>query len=95
MLGPTADTWYATFKEVYDAQIPGAAAHVCGTQNMADHMTARYGRTYVMNEMIGSQTSPTYCFANMQIALAAAADSGLAGGSDAWARSQWSGLHPD
>ena len=95
ILGPANSTFYSTFKEVYDATVPGASAHVCGSPDMASYLTLTKGQTYLRNEMIGGQSAVDYYFANTQIALAAAADSGLPGGTDGWTRSQWSGIHPD
>jgi hypothetical protein len=96
-VGPLSPTpsYFATFKEVYDANAPGASAYACGSQAMADYMTATLGSTYVINQMTGGQNDPYYYFSNMQPALAAAADSGLPGGASAWSRSLLSGIHPD
>ena len=96
-VGPLSPSpiYYATFKEVYDATAPGATAHVCGSQDMANYLTSIGNHTYVINEMTGGQTATDYYFAVMQPALAAAVDSGLAGGLTAWSRSQLSGVHPD
>jgi hypothetical protein len=93
-VGPGA-TYFATFKEVYDATVPGASAHVCGSQDMANYLTGIGDHTYVINEMTGGQNSDYYYFSSMQPALAAVADSGLAGGTTAWNRSLLSGVHPD
>jgi hypothetical protein len=95
--------YYASFKEVYEATVnevyktavPGATTYACGSQAMADFLTRNGNHTYVVNEMTGGQNSVDYYFAPWQMALAAAVDSGLAGGPTAWNRSLLSGIHPD
>ena len=96
-VGPlsSSPTYYSTFKEVYEATAPGASAHVCGSQDMANYMSTVLGRTYVINETTGGQNSTYYYFSSMQPALAAAADSGLPGGTAAWSRGLLSGVHPN
>jgi hypothetical protein len=95
ILGPGNTTWYTTFKQVYDATVPGASANACGSQAMANYLSSTKGGSYVINEMIGGQDLVDYYFANTQIAVAALVNSGIAGGSTAWARTQLSGIHPD
>ena len=96
-VGPLSSSplYYATFREVYDATAVGASAHVCGSQDMANYLSSVGGRTYIINEMTGGQSFAYYYFSSMQPALAAAADSGLAGGATAWSRGLLSGVHPD
>ena len=93
-VGP-GSSYFATFKEVYKATVPGASAHACGSQGMANYLTSIGDHTYVINEMTGGQNDTYYYFSSMQPALAAAADSGLSGGVTAWNRSLLSGIHPD
>ena len=87
--------YFASFKEVYEATVPGASAYACGSQAMANYLTSIGNHTYALNEMTGGQNSVDYYFAPWQTALAAAVDSGLVGGATAWNRSLLSGIHPD
>jgi len=81
--------FYPTFRAVYENTVPDRARTECGTDAMASLMGLR------LNEMDGEQNSTTYWFAQLQPALAAAYDSGLAGGKEAWKRAHLSGIHPD
>jgi hypothetical protein len=89
-------SFYPDFKTMFDNTVPGASAHACGTLAMANFLKSRTGQNLSSaNAMMGDQTSTTYYFANLQPALAAAADSGVAGGVQAWQRAHASGVHPD
>jgi hypothetical protein len=83
------DTFYASFREVYENTAPAAAALGCGTSQLADMM--RVPR----DGMSGRQTVVDSYYANLQAALAAAYDSGLPGAQIAWKRFVLSGQHPD
>ncbi|MCF6264341.1 MAG: hypothetical protein L3J24_12245 [Xanthomonadales bacterium] len=89
-VGPVGTSvFYNDFNEVYNAMYPQLAGIQCGSQAMADALNVN------LNEITGNQSSTSYYFANLQPALAAAADSGLSGGLDAWNRAHLSGIHPD
>jgi len=92
-IGPSAKDYYRTWAQVYAATTKTSAA--CGSQALADWMTANLGNTYVINQIMGYQDGADGYFANMQPALAMAAQSGVAGGSAAWAKSQLSSVQPD
>ncbi|VAX31189.1 hypothetical protein MNBD_NITROSPIRAE01-231 [hydrothermal vent metagenome] len=80
-MGPVGTSvFYPDFETVYEKMKPEAQTYTCGNQEMADFLVL------ALNEMQGDQESTTYWFAQMQAALAAAYDSGVAGGSEAWAR---------
>ncbi len=91
-VGPTGtSTFYPNFREVFLNTVSGAVeTATCGTQAM----TSALGLSRI-NEMNGGQNETGYYFANLQPALASAADSGVPGGQEAWQRSQLSGIHPD
>jgi hypothetical protein len=92
-VGPTGtDKFYNNFGEVYANTFPGRTGTNCGTQAMANLIGLSGGSPF---EMDGEQDSTTYWFAQMQAAAAAAADSGLPGGQEAWDRTRLSGIHPD
>jgi len=90
-----SDKYYPDFRTMYEATAPGASAVACGSQAMANYLTANYGQAIPLNGMLNGQNETGYYFSNLQAALAAAADSGLPGGVLAWQRSQLSGVHPD
>lgn len=78
-------TWYTTFEELYDAVLvlsgydPATIKALgCATQELADHIGLDLG------EMTGYAQSGEGYPANMQPALAAAAESGITGSSTAW-----------
>jgi hypothetical protein len=83
------DTFYTSFREVYENTTPAAAGLGCGTSKLADLMRGP------VNGMSGNQTAVDSYYANLQAALAAAYDSGLLGGRTAWKRLLLSGRHPD
>lgn len=89
-VGPAGtSTFYDNWRTVYENVAGDLADIECGSPAMADALGLS------TNEMVGDQTSPTYYFANLQAALAAAYDSGLPGGKKAWERAHLSGKHPD
>ncbi len=84
---------YTTFAQAWEATIgdPSNAAgkyreKECGSQAMADWLTARDGRTWKAGEMTGYSDSAEGYPSNMQPALAVAAGSGVAGAAEAWKR---------
>lgn len=91
-VGPTgSSTFYPDFRTVFTNTAGSAAAgQTCGSQGMTNAL----GLSRI-NEISGGQTEVGYYFANLQPALASAADSGVPGGQEAWQRSELSGLHPD
>ena len=97
--GPTGTSggtiFYPDFKTMFVNTIPGANPADCGTTAMTTFLGKFENGLRGPNAMIGLQTTPTHYFANLQPALAAAVDSGIAGGRTAWDRAQASGLHPD
>lgn len=92
---PGTTTFYPDFRTMYVNTDAGAAALDCGSPAMAAYLSSNYGQNIPINGIIGTQSGTGHYFANLQAALAAAADSGVAGGITAWQRSQLSGVHPD
>jgi hypothetical protein len=92
---PGTTTFYPDFKTMFTNTVPGANAADCGTQAMTTFLSKIEGGLSGPNAMIGLQGTATHYFANLQPALAAAFDSGVAGGRTAWERAQASGVHPD
>jgi hypothetical protein len=95
-VGPAGtSTFYPDFKTMFDNTV-GAGSIACGSNEMTTFLNNKYRQGISgPNAMIGDQNSTTYYFANLQPALATAADSGVAGGKEAWQRAHASGLHPD
>jgi hypothetical protein len=91
-VGPSgSSTFYPDFRTMYTNTVGAVTAALpCGSSAITNAL----GLSRV-NEMVGGQTEIGYYFANLQPALASAADSGVPGGQEAWQRSQLSGLHPD
>lgn len=89
---------FRTIREVYQASngrhLPAGEAFddhglPCGSPELAAALRMRAG------EMIGYATSPSGYPANLQPALAAAADSGIPGAAEAWARFEARPIKPD
>lgn len=90
---------YMEMEEVYPATngvtVPNAGVvfndkgNECNSPEMAADLGLQQG------EMIGYSSSPAGFPSNMQIALAAAADSGASGAIDAWARFESRSVKPD
>jgi hypothetical protein len=91
-VGPTGtSTFYPDWRTVFTNTVSSAVAGAtCGTQSM----TSALGLSR-LNEINGGQNETGYYFANLQPAVAAAADSGVPGGQLAWERTQLSGIKPD
>ncbi|MEN7342617.1 MAG: hypothetical protein AAAFM81_06710, partial [Pseudomonadota bacterium] len=90
-VGPSGsrDQFYPDFRTVYENSASSVSGIACGSTAMDSALgVSRRG-------MIGDQQSTTYWFAQMQTAVAAAYDSGLQGGRDAWDRLKASGVEPD
>ena len=81
--------FYPDFRTVYETTVGDLADIPCGSSQMSDALGVG------PNGMTGDPTSTTYWFANLQPALAAAYDSGVAGGTQAWNLSRASGVTPD
>jgi len=92
-VGPSAGEYYSSWDQVAAASAKGNGA--CGSQALADWMSANLGDSYVINQITGYQSGTDGYYSNMQPALAMAAQSGVAGGSAAWAKSQLSSVQPD
>ena len=95
--GPSGtSTFYPDFKTVFAKTVPGADPARCGTSAMSDFLSKKFEvKVAGPNGTVGDQTSTTYWYAQMQAALAAAYDSGVPGGKQAWERGQASKVHPD
>jgi hypothetical protein len=92
---PGFNAFYPDFKTMFANTVPGANAAQCGTSAMTTFLSRFENGLRGVNAMIGLQSTATHYFANLQPALAAAYDSGVAGGRTAWERAQASGVHPD
>lgn len=91
-VGPTGtSTFYPDFRQVFTNTVNSSAqSAACGSQAMTNALNLSR-----INEISGGQGETGYYFANLQPALASAADSGVPGGQEAWQRSQLSGIKPD
>ncbi|MGN8199932.1 hypothetical protein ACS8Y6_14710 [Salinisphaera sp. RV14] len=74
---------YSSLSEVYKATYPTLAGLQCNSQQMVNAMSSST-HTYKIGEMDGYSSSPTGFPSNLQIALAAAANSSIAKSADAW-----------
>ncbi|MBW2526707.1 MAG: hypothetical protein JRI23_21165 [Deltaproteobacteria bacterium] len=81
---------YATFAEAFQGTFDPELSQVdCASQEMADLLDLELG------EMTGYAHSPTGYPSNMQPALAAAVDAGIAGAAEAWDRFMNRSVQPD
>ncbi|MEL6949405.1 MAG: hypothetical protein AAGM16_04670 [Pseudomonadota bacterium] len=88
-VGPGGSSnFYDDWRTVYENTASSVASIACGSSQMSSALGVG------ANGMTGDQTSTTYWFANLQPAVAAAFDSGVAGGVQAWNLSQASGVSP-
>jgi hypothetical protein len=93
---PGFDKFHPDFKTMFAATVPGANPAQCGTTAMSEFLARKYNMNLSgPNGMVGDQSSTTYWFAHLQPSLAAAYDSELPGGRQAWERSLASKVHPD
>ncbi|MEM1439246.1 MAG: hypothetical protein AAF545_05190 [Pseudomonadota bacterium] len=89
-IGPGGTSiFYSDWSTVYENTAASVASLSCGSAAMSSALDVP------ANGMIGGQDSATYWFANLQPALAAAFDSGVSGGAQAWNLSRASGVTPD
>ena len=74
---------YTSLDHVYQSTFPQVAGLACASQEMANALSIS-GDQLQAGQMTGYSSSPTGFPSNLQIAVAAAADSGASKGQDAW-----------
>lgn len=80
----TAGVWLPTYSSIYGATFPTLAGLECDSPMMIDAMGQLEKERWHLGGMSGYPSSPTGFPANLQIGLAAAADSDLPNAADAW-----------
>ena len=76
--------WLPDFTAVYAATFPSLLGHTCNSPSMIAALAGFKSRPWQVGEMPGYPDSATGYPANLQIGLAAAADSGLPNAQTAW-----------
>ena len=84
-----------SFTSVYQTNFPTLTGLSCNTQPMVNALSTLEGSTYQLGEMVGYPSSPTGFPANLQIGLAAAADSSLPNAQQAWQIFQGRSVQPN
>lgn len=87
---PLSTTYYQTFGELYRGALAidyagrGLENAACGSQDMANILNAKLGRSMIAGELIGYAGGGTGYPANLQPALAVAYSTGVANAQSAW-----------
>ncbi|CAM5365255.1 hypothetical protein RLIN73S_07105 [Rhodanobacter lindaniclasticus] len=76
--------WLPDYKAVYAATFPHLVGLECNSPAMVAAMAKQEKQPWKVGQMSGYPHSPTGFPANLQVGLAAAADSGLPGAHEAW-----------
>jgi len=76
--------WLPDYKAVYAASFPNLAGLKCDSPEMVAALAKQEKQAWKAGQMLGYAHSPTGFPANLQVGLAAAADSGLPGALEAW-----------
>jgi len=88
--GPTVDTYYDSFRALYEANYPTEATLQCGSEAMR----VQLGQAQI-GMMTGYPNSVVGYYSNMQPGLATAVDAGVASKSIEWARFVGTPVKPD
>lgn len=77
--------WMPSLNDAYAATFPELAGVECNSHKMVSILSVHWKQRWQLGQMLGYAYSATGFPANLQIGLAAAADSGLPQAHDAWA----------
>jgi hypothetical protein len=90
-----AGNWLPDYKAVYAATYPDLVGLECNSAAMVAEMAKQQKQPWKAGQMPGYAYSPTGFPANLQVGLAAAADSGLPKAHEAWAIFQSRSVQPE